>query len=185
MVWRPAPPLVKNIKMRRIRLVAPSRAVALGGFLTFALCLGIGFGAVSTLSDVVIYNASQSMPQGVYVRMHSPIVRHSIVTVRARDVAPDYAATRRFTDANDRFLKRVVALDGDVVCAHGPLVTINHKVTLQRRTVDHLGRALPTWSGCRRLNGQLFLIGDTADSFDGRYWGPVASELIEGVWRQR
>ncbi len=157
----------------------------MGAVLTFALCLGIGFVAVSTVSDVVIYNASPSMPQGVYVRMHSPIVRHSIVTVRARDVALNYAAARRFTDPNDRFLKRVAALDGDVVCALGPLVTVNHELTLQRRTVDNAGRALPTWSGCRRLDGQVFLIGDTADSFDGRYWGPVASEQIEGVWRQR
>lgn len=169
--------------MRRIRLVAPTRAVALGGFLIFALCLGIGFVAVSALSDVVIYNASPSMPQGIYVRMHSPIVRQSIVTVRARDVALNYATARRFTDANDRFLKRVAALDGDVVCAFGPLVTINHELTLQRRTVDSVGRTLPTWSGCRRLHGQVFLIGDTADSFDGRYWGPTDTANIEGVWR--
>lgn len=185
MVWRPAPPRVRNCQMQRIRLLATTRLLALGGFLTFALCLGIGFVAISTLSDVVIYNASPSMPQGIYVRMRSPIVRQSIVTVRARDVALNYATTRRFTDANDRFLKRVAALDGDVVCAFGPLVTINHELTLQRRTVDNAGRALPTWSGCRRLHGQVFLIGDTADSFDGRYWGPVASDLIEGVWRRR
>ncbi|GAM99880.1 hypothetical protein U91I_03535 [alpha proteobacterium U9-1i] len=51
--------------------------------------------------------------------MQAPIVRHSIVTVRARDVALNYAATRRFTDANDRFLKRVAALDGDIVCGSG------------------------------------------------------------------
>jgi len=171
--------------MRRIRLVAPTRAVALGGFLIFALCLGIGFVAVSALSDVVIYNASPSMPQGIYVRMHSPIVRQSIVTVRARDVALNYATARHFTDANDRFLKRVIALDGDVVCALGARVTINQTMTLQRRTVDTAGRPLPTWSGCRRLHDQVFLIGDTADSFDGRYWGPVASELVEGVWRRR
>ncbi|MGE0531900.1 MAG: S26 family signal peptidase [Hyphomonadaceae bacterium] len=175
----------QTCQMRRIRLGALTRTVALGGLLTFALCLGIGFVAVSTLSDVVIYNASPSMPQGIYVRMHTPIVRHSIVTVRARDVALNYATARRFTDADDRFLKRVVALEGDVVCAFGPLVTINHELTLQRRTVDSVGRALPTWSGCRRLRGQVFLIGDTADSFDGRYWGPVASEQIEGVWRRR
>ncbi len=108
-----------------------------------------------------------------------------LLVPRARDVALNYATTRRFTDANDRFLKRVIALDGDVVCALGPRVTINHTIALQRRTVDSVGRALPTWSGCRRLHGQVFLIGDTADSFDGRYWGPVASDLIEGVWRRR
>jgi len=179
------PARVRNCGMRRFRLSPPTRILALGAFLTFALCLGIGFVAVSTVSDVVIYNASPSMPQGIYVRMHSPVVRQSIVTVRARDVALNYATARRFTEANDRFLKRVAALDGDVVCAFGPLVTINHQLTLQRRTLDDVGRTLPAWSGCRRLDNQVFLVGDTADSFDGRYWGPVTSELIEGVWRRR
>jgi conjugative transfer signal peptidase TraF len=170
--------------MRRT-LLTPRRVGRLYTLLAFATALGFCFLGASALSDVIIYNASASMPQGIYVRMQSPVMRHSIVTVRARDVAPNYAAARRFTNDNDRFLKRVVALDGDLVCALGPLVTINQEVTLQRRTVDRVGRALPTWSGCRRLNGQVFLIGDTADSFDGRYWGPVASDLIEGVWHRR
>ena len=48
---------------------------------------------------------------------------------------------------------------------------------------DIEGRTLPSWDGCRRLGGgELFLLGDTVDSFDGRYWGPVTMNLIEGVW---
>jgi type IV secretory pathway protease TraF len=31
---------------------------------------------------------------------------------------------------------------------------------------------------------EVLLLGDTADSFDGRYWGPVSVDLIEGVWRK-
>ena len=47
-----------------------------------------------------------------------------------------------------------------------------------------MGRALPSWSGCATLSGdQILLQGDTADSFDGRYWGPISRRLIEGVWR--
>ncbi|MBY0565718.1 MAG: S26 family signal peptidase [Hyphomonadaceae bacterium] len=45
------------------------------------------------------------------------------------------------------------------------------------------GVTLPTWTGCRTLRDEVFLLGDTPDSFDGRYWGPTSVELIEGAWR--
>lgn len=30
---------------------------------------------------------------------------------------------------------------------------------------------------------EVFLMGDTPDSFDSRYFGPVNTADIEGVWR--
>jgi type IV secretory pathway protease TraF len=43
---------------------------------------------------------------------------------------------------------------------------------------------LPAWSGCVTLDrDHVLLLGDTPDSFDGRYWGPTPIERIEGVWR--
>jgi len=150
----------------------------------FAGALSVAFLIASTLSDVVIYNDSPSMPQGFYTRINASVVRGSIVTVRARNVAPAYASARGFIDANDRFLKRVAASSGDIVCAHGESVTVNHTTIVERRSLDSAGRALPSWRGCRRLDDEVLLIGDTADSFDSRYWGPVATHEIEGVWRR-
>jgi type IV secretory pathway protease TraF len=47
------------------------------------------------------------------------------------------------------------------------------------------GHERQTWVGCRRLlSGEVLLLGDTSDSFDGRYWGPTPVTLIEGVWRK-
>lgn len=152
--------------------------------LLFAGALSLAFFTASALSDVVIYNASPSMPQGFYTRINASIVRGSIVTVRARDAAPAYASARGFIDANDRFLKRVVASSGDMVCAHGEIVVVNRTTIIERQTLDSAGRALPSWSGCRRLADEVLLIGDTADSFDSRYWGPIATQEIEGVWRR-
>ena len=46
------------------------------------------------------------------------------------------------------------------------------------------GRALPTWEGCVDLqSGEVLLLGDAPDSFDGRYWGVTPATQIEGVWR--
>jgi type IV secretory pathway protease TraF len=111
-------------------------------------------------------------------------VRGAIVTVQAVDVAPGYAAERNFTDPGDRFLKRVVGASGDVVCGSGAQVTLNDAPVAERHERDSAGRALPTWPCCVPLDqGHVFLLGETPDSFDGRYWGPTPIDRIEGVWR--
>lgn len=125
------------------------------------------------------------MPTGWYVRSLDELARGALVTVRAQDVAADYAATRNFTDAGDRFIKRIAANDGDSVCAEGDAVRINGRTVAHRATHDSQGRALPHWSGCRALSAdEVFLMGDTPDSFDSRYFGPVSIADIEGAWRK-
>ncbi len=132
---------------------------------------------------VVIYNPSDSVPPGFYVRTDTPPRRGDFVTVDAAVVAPRYAALRGYADASDRFLKRVAAAAGQRVCADGSSILIDEVAVARRVERDREGRALPTWLGCRTLtDGELFLLGDTEDSFDGRYWGPTSVSLIEGVW---
>ena len=160
----------------------------------FRLSLRVGAGAAALAalagaglwqSDVVLYNATPSMPVGFYLRTSGPIERGAIVTVRARDVAARYAAERHFTDEGDRFLKRVAGAAGEEVCAAGAAVTLNGEQVAERQARDSAGRQLPTWEGCVTLGaGEVFLLGDAPDSFDGRYWGPTPVERIEGVWRR-
>jgi len=145
--------------------------------------LGITLTLVSA-RDIVLYNPSQSLPAGFYLRVSQEPERGAIVTVRARDVAADYAELRAFTDDADRFLKRIAAAQGDVVCATGDQI-IAARQTFTRLSHDRYGTALPHWEGCQRLGpGEVFLLGDTPDSFDGRYWGPTPIDQIEGVWRR-
>ncbi len=132
---------------------------------------------------VVIYNPSQSVPSGFYLRSSESPRRGDFVTVAALEVAPEYAALRGYADPTDRFLKRVAATAGQLVCAENEIISIDGEDVATRIERDAEGRMLPRWDGCRRLgDGELFLLGDTDDSFDGRYWGPVAIDLIEGVW---
>lgn len=134
--------------------------------------------------DLALRNSSPSVPVGYYLRTSADAVPGTFVTVRAADVAPAYTAMRDFTDPGDRFIKRVAAVAGDEVCANGADVSINGAVMAHREAHDSAGRALPTWSGCRTLSAdELLLLGDTLDSFDGRYWGPISRRLVEGVWR--
>lgn len=135
-------------------------------------------------ASLVIYNGSPSAPIGFYMRSFGPARIGNYVTVRAADVAGEYASVRGFADDTDRFLKRVVAGSGAHVCAAGVTVSIEGARPLTRLAQDSAGRALPSWTGCRLLSdSELFLLGDGDDSFDARYWGPVRRDAIDGVWR--
>lgn len=154
--------------------------------------LAIGAAAVALLAvasangrDWLLYNHTPSVPVGWYARSSDEVVIGALVTVRARDVAPDYAAARSFTDDGNRFIKRIAANDGDSVCADGESIRINDRTVAHRASRDSEGRELPRWSGCRVLSAdEVFLMGDTPDSFDSRYFGPVSTDDIEGVWQK-
>lgn len=164
-----------------MRLPRRTNLPLLAGAAALAALVGAGLWQ----SDVVLYNATPSVPVGFYLRTSGPIERGAIVTARARDAAPRYAAERNFTDEGDRFLKRVAGAAGDEVCAAGAAVTLNGARVAERQAQDAARRPLPTWEGCRILDAsEVFLLGDTMDSFDGRYWGPTPVERIEGVWRR-
>jgi conjugative transfer signal peptidase TraF len=141
--------------------------------------------ALPAAEDRLLYNRTPSVPVGFYLRTDEPIQRGSFVTVRAADVAPQAAEARNFNGPRNRFIKRVVALAGDHVCARGDELTLNGGPRYERRAYDSTGAALPAWEACRTLGpDELLLLGDTADSFDGRYWGPIDVQTIEGVWRR-
>lgn len=182
--------------------------------LTGGMAAALAAAALAAPRDLLLYNHSPSVPEGLYVRTSAPVTVGAFVTVRGRDVAPDEARQRQFEDDSDRFIKRVAAAAGARVCGDGQRLTISgddivvvgadeQQQIATAREVAHDGhrraaavRILPDdhggnhrspvgWRGCRVLaNGEVLLLGDTADSFDGRYWGPVSVDLIEGVWRK-
>jgi type IV secretory pathway protease TraF len=134
-------------------------------------------GCASAFSaDVLLFNHSPSIAPGFYLRTGA------IVTVRARDVAPEAAHGRGFDSDGNRFIKRVAAVGGQRVCRDGDVLTIDGREAARRY---HLSPSAPQiWPGCRTLRTEeVLLLGDSEDSFDGRYWGPVNTHLITGVWR--
>ena len=142
----------------------------------------IAAGALNT-RDVVLFNPSPSAPTGFYLRTDETVRDGVFVTVRAVDVAPGLAALLGFSDERDRFIKRALVRPGEPICARGEEVMYGARV-LRRRLFDAQGHALPTWEGCHTLeDGDVFLVGDTDDSFDSRYFGIVPRSAIEGVWR--
>jgi type IV secretory pathway protease TraF len=79
-------------------------------------------------------------------------------------------------------VKRIVGLAGDHICAQDQEIFIDGKLVAIRLKSDRAGRPLPAWTGCRTLNTHevFLLMKDVPDSFDGRYFGPVAASSIIG-----
>jgi type IV secretory pathway protease TraF len=52
----------------------------------------------------------------------------------------------------------------------------------QARARDERGRPLPSWQGCHALGeGEVFVMNwQSADSLDGRYFGPIPTSAIIG-----
>lgn len=167
--------------MRRLPLTAVVRSR------THKLWLGSAALALAVLAlsgaqqDVVLFNHSPSVPVGFYIRESSDLASGMFVTVRARDVAPIEAAAHQYDDEGDRFIKRLAAVAGQHVCSDGRMLRVDG---VQAATVQNRVGAPQGWVGCRTLSSsEILLLGDSADSFDGRYWGPIDEDLIEGAWR--
>lgn len=129
-----------------------------------------------------LWNASASAPTGLYRLQQDdhPAVGELVAIVPPPDTAR-LMATRHYLPEGVPLLKRVAALSGQRVCRHGAHVTIDGKPVGMALSHDRLGRALPLWRGCRVVPaGALFLINAPADSFDSRYFGPIAASGLVG-----
>ena len=141
---------------------------------------------------VLVWNASASAPVGLYrVIPSTRLATGDMVIARLPAAMRGLAAGRHYLPANVPLVKRVAALSGDTVCAHGAAVSVNGRRVAVRRMHDGAGRAMPWWSGCVTLSrgAALLLMTGSPDSFDGRYFGPTCPGLIVGkahlVWASR
>lgn len=154
-----------------------------------AIAAAIGFAAVPLAASalwkppiLLVWNASASAPIGLYrVRPRQPARRGDMVVAWTPEPARSLAARRHYLPANVPLVKRVAAVAGDRVCAAGSMVSLDGNRTAMRQGRDGAGRAMPSWSGCRRLRrGEYFLLMDSSLSFDGRYFGMTRRGEILG-----
>ena len=131
---------------------------------------------------LLVWNVSSSAPRGLYGVMPTAAVRRGdVVIARLGQGSALLAARRHYLPLGVPLVKRVAALDGDRVCAQGPIIRVNGQQVAVRRSADAAGRTLPWWTGCTALGlHDYFLLGDGPSSFDGRYFGIVRQQQIIG-----
>ncbi len=150
---------------------------------TVALILTTG---TAVLASRLTRNYTPSLPRGVYwLRPGLPIKRGALVDFpippKARGLIAD-----RYLPARFHLLKRVVALEGDIVCLADGRFLVNGLEIATIASRDSIGRPLPAFEFCGPVPpGTAFVATPVSSSLDSRYFGPVplsALTVATPVW---
>ncbi|MEO8884300.1 MAG: S26 family signal peptidase [Devosia sp.] len=158
--------------------------IRLGPFAGMVLgVLAIGGSAAAHTTPWLIWNASASVPIGLYLiepAVHLEVT--DLVVANPPQAIARFLDERGYLPIGVPLLKRVVAFPGQTICRTGATIAVGGVAMGAALARDHLGRAMPVWRGCRVLgDGEAFLMNwQVPDSVDGRYFGPFPLTSIIG-----
>jgi len=148
--------------------------------------LGVSAVALPQLDDRpprLVWNASASVPIGLYaVARASDVHIGDLLVVRPPEPLARWLADGGYLPRGVPLLKHVAALAGQTVCRIGRSVTVDAIAMGDALERDSRGRSLPVWRGCQVIGeSEVFLMNrHSADSLDGRYFGPLPAATIVG-----
>ena len=130
----------------------------------------------------IFYNASPSIACGWYLVVPPHRLRVGMLVVAHIPLwAARLAAKRDYLPITVPVIKRIAAADGESVCERSGRLAIDGHVVARALTADSAGRPLSAWRGCRTLDrSEFLLLGNTWDSYDSRYFGPIQARAIVG-----
>jgi conjugative transfer signal peptidase TraF len=140
----------------------------------------------------LIWNASASVPIGLYAVESVGALRiGNLGVVKPPEPLANFLADGGYLPRGVPLMKHVAALAGQSVCRNGLTVSVDSVTVGEARERDSRSRPLPSWQGCRVIAvGEVFLMNArSADSLDGRYFGPLPAASIVGraapLWTHR
>ncbi len=150
---------------------------------TYSAVLVIGVTALFHPAPKLIWNASASVPIGLYAVHPAGTLRTGeLLVVTPPEPLATFLDARHYLPKGLPLLKHIAALPGQTVCRTGDSISIDDTVVGAALDRDHLGRSLPVWQGCRVISaGEVFLMNrQSVASLDGRYFGPLPTTTIVG-----
>jgi conjugative transfer signal peptidase TraF len=154
---------------------------------TLLLTAGAAALALSTIAarpaKRYIWNASGSVPVGLYhLQPTGDLSITQLVAVQPPEPLATFLSERGYLPRDVPMLKRVLALPRQTACRDGLAITVDNIAAGEARDRDSRNRPLPVWQGCRVIaDGEVFLMNwQSADSFDGRYFGVLPTTAIIG-----
>jgi len=148
---------------------------------TYLASVAIGFSAFLDPPPALIWNASLSVPIGFFTVHPVDLLEIAdLVVVAPPDDLAEFLAERGYLPRGVPMLKRVLGLAGQEVCRTDRIITVDGIAMGAALDRDSADRDLPVWRGCRVIgDGEIFLMNwQSADSFDGRYVGPLPVTTI-------
>lgn len=130
-------------------------------------------------------NFTHSVPVGLWKLEDGAILREGYVQVETNPQAWYLLGVeRKYYHPGARLLKKVVALEGDIVGydTTEKLLTVNGKFVPLTETAsrDATGRDMPQISFPVRLGaGEAWLASENKRGYDSRYFGPVSLDLLQ------
>ena len=150
---------------------------------TYFVTLLIGLSAFLHPSPKLLWNASGSVPIGLYaVRPAGKLHVGELLVVLPPGSLATQLADRGYLPKDVALLKRVAALPGQAVCRVGRTIIIDGVPAGDALDFDRHGRPLPSWQGCHVISPvEVFVMNrQSEDSLDGRYFGPLPASAIIG-----
>ena len=145
--------------------------------------MGIAYPALTPMPVKLMWNASASAPIGLYsIDYDGPFDVTDLVAVDAPEPLAAFMAERGYLPRGVPLIKRVLGVSGQTVCRTGRTITVDGIEMGAALERDRIGRELPVWHGCRRIQtGEVFLMNwQVRDSLDGRYFGLTSTDQIIG-----
>jgi conjugative transfer signal peptidase TraF len=134
---------------------------------------------------LLIYNATDSLPHGLYFVVHKALYRRDeLVVFPIPASVRELVRQRRWLPDGAFLIKPIAGKSGDLFDTKNGRCLINAKAFGPVKTVDRTGRKLPVCSVSRRLEtDEVAVLNPACCSFDSRYFGPIRERDIIGAAR--
>lgn len=151
------------------------------GIVIFVLFYVVFLAGGIKLSQIFVYNHSNSLPQGLYLVVAADDVkRGDLVTVELPEEMKEYAIDRGWMKEGELLLKKIGGFAGTKYVVEGGKFFIDDRYVGPVYEKDGAGLLMPVRNGHFAVKEGCFLpIADQyPKSFDGRYFGDVPLESI-------
>src|SRR5471030_2830355 len=116
---------------------------------TSAAALGVGLSVLFRPAPRLIWNASASVPIGLYAVLPAGTLHvKELLVVMPPEPLATFLDERRYLPKGVPLLKHVLALPGQTVCRSDRTITVDGAAMGMALDRDHLSRPLPVWHGC-------------------------------------